>query len=237
MWCQACRQDVPSLPSRAEGGFRCGRCGGRVAADPAPADAAPLDQDVELDDAEKPSSPAICLRPPLDLDDWETEDQLRAAERALRRFGHGAGGNAPPSIRRFDPPALRVDAVDPPQREPARPQPAPRPRRLMAALAMLALSLGLMAFACGGALMAWGWIDGRNELWNLGTPIALAGQCVMLLGLLLQLERLWRSGGDTTNQLKRVDEQLRDLERSAQLQNAAGAGSAHAFYAHLNQRG
>jgi hypothetical protein len=171
----------------------------------------------------------------MGLDEWEIEDQLRAADRALRRFDHGVAAENPSPLRRFDPPALRIGAVDPPRSAPARSQPAPRPRRLMAALAMLALSLGLMAFACGGALMAWGWIDGRGELWNFGTPIALAGQCVMLRGLLLQLERLWRSGGDTASQLSQVDEQLRDLERNAQLQTAAQTGSAQAFYAHLSE--
>ena len=33
---------------------------------------------------------------------------------------------------------------------------------------------------------------GRQDLWAIGTPIILAGQIVLVLGLVLQLDRIWR---------------------------------------------
>lgn len=248
MWCKACRQDVPGVASFAEGGFCCARCGGNLGTDPAVLSATHtakvLDHGIDLtsaDDEQQAASaaPQPVRTPPVKLDDWELEEQLSTAQRLLQQRGQQrryrpAVQEAP--VYRFDPPQLplHAQAASGPHFTPARPQPAPRTSSVAPLLALLLTLLGVMATVCGAVLLGWGWIDGRAELWNLGMPIALGGQCVMLCGLLVQLERLWRRGTDTASKLNEVDEQLHDLRQTALMLSTTQAGPARSFYTHLS---
>lgn len=51
-------------------------------------------------------------------------------------------------------------------------------------LAWLFLSLGLMAFACGSAMLVWSVIEQREELWSYGIPLVLGGQGAVIFGLI-----------------------------------------------------
>jgi uncharacterized membrane protein YidH (DUF202 family) len=51
-------------------------------------------------------------------------------------------------------------------------------------LAWLFLSLGLMAFACGAAMLVWSVMEGRAELWSYGVPLVLGGQGAVIFGLI-----------------------------------------------------
>lgn len=51
-------------------------------------------------------------------------------------------------------------------------------------LAWLFLSLGLMAFACGAAMLIWSLVEGREELWSFGIPLVLGGQGAIIFGLI-----------------------------------------------------
>ena len=51
-------------------------------------------------------------------------------------------------------------------------------------LAWLFLSLGLMAFACGAAMLAWSLMEQREELWSYGIPLVLGGQGAVIFGLI-----------------------------------------------------
>lgn len=95
-----------------------------------------------------------------------------------------------------------------------------------------ALSLGTMAFVCGGILLGWSLSSGRQELWTIGLPIALGGQIALLVGLVLQLDRLWHNSRHAAAKLQHVDEQLHDLKAATTLlgTNASPGG---AFYVHL----
>ena len=76
----------------------------------------------------------------------------------------------------------------------------------------IAFSLGVMFLACGGVLLGCSLAAGRQELWNVGLPIALVGQIALLAGLLLQLDRLWHHHRQTVATLDRVDHHLRELQ-------------------------
>jgi len=99
--------------------------------------------------------------------------------------------------------ALRVTPADPfvlPRRESNREEPVassalqtwamqplpnyPALERRDGFLAWLFLSLGLMAFACGGAMLVWSVIEGREELWSYGIPLVLGGQGAVIFGLI-----------------------------------------------------
>ena len=51
-------------------------------------------------------------------------------------------------------------------------------------LAWLFLSLGLMAFACGSAMLVWSVIEQREELWSYGIPLVLGGQGAVIFGMI-----------------------------------------------------
>ena len=95
------------------------------------------------------------------------------------------------------------------------------------------LSLGLMTFACGAVLLGWSFVENRPELWRLGMPIAVAGQVGLLLGLVLQLERIWINGRDAARKLEQVNSQLHHLEQTASMLGVTHGTAAQAFYAHM----
>jgi hypothetical protein len=90
-----------------------------------------------------------------------------------------------------------------------------------------------MAFACGTALLVCAALEQRDELWDLGLPIAVGGQVGLLLGLVLQLERVWQNSRDAVHQLERVDAHLHHLERTTSLAAATPPTASQAFYTHL----
>ncbi len=96
------------------------------------------------------------------------------------------------------------------------------------------LLLGTMGFACGGILLGWSIWAERTELWNLGVPITLCGQIVLLLGLILQLDRLWHDSRRAAAKLDRVDRQLSQLHSGSRRLDAGPASPSDAFYTHLS---
>jgi hypothetical protein len=100
-------------------------------------------------------------------------------------------------------------------------------------LIWIALSLGTAALVCGGMLLGWSIIAGRNELWKMGLPIAAGGQIGLLIGLVLQLDRLWHDNHNTVSKLDEVDEKLHDLKTTTSLLGTAHGPSSTAFYTHL----
>ena len=91
--------------------------------------------------------------------------------------------------------------------------------------------LGTTGFVSGLALMGWSIGAERPDLWTVGAPIILAGQIVLILGLVLQLDRSWRDSRWSAAKLETVDEQLHDLKTTTTLLGA-GSGPSGKFYAH-----
>jgi hypothetical protein len=79
------------------------------------------------------------------------------------------------------------------------------------------LALGLMASAFGGVLLVWATVAGRNELWTIGMPVGLAGQIVLVIGLILQLDRLWHDSRYTAEKIEHFDERLHSLNKTTSL--------------------
>jgi hypothetical protein len=226
---------MPAVAAEAGGAVRCVRCrrllGGTEATVPHRRGVAELaDHGLELDKglapaadiAEAWTAPSRSADLPSAMpelsDGWE--DWLLATE--LQRVR-----------RRFDLPASRAAATirDWPQQDgdrahnatplrsatqeqAARHTSRPNGRR-SSPLVMGALSLGLMAFVCGGVLLGWSVFSGRNDLWNIGLPIALAGQFGLLLGLLLQLDFLGEGSRQSNDRLEEVDQRLDRIQQTA----------------------
>jgi len=174
--------------------------------------------------------------PPLELDQWELDLEWKR----LR-------GLAGPASLTFDPGRAELVPhgahLGPPKRHrpnPRREKTADDRREQLTAsgwslLAWAVLSFGLMGFMCGGVLLGWSYVAGRDELWSLGMPITVAGQVGLLLGLVLQLERIWQGNRAAADKLEQVDEQPHDLKQTTELLGATHTSAAQAFYAHMAQ--
>jgi hypothetical protein len=237
MWCRKCQQDVPGLAAAADGRLSCPRCRTEL---PLPSTAAKARRrklparEAADGPAEKPA-PAYSMLPP-DIMDWEAEERLRHIERVLGR--KAADPKDDKAYRReaarFDLPHAQAAGWHPGLKP--QPAPAPAPTRTASGLGgagWLALALGTMAFVCGGVLMGWSLVTGRQQLWTIGLPITLGGQIGLLVGLVLQLERIWRDSRRAAAKLDTVDEQLHDLKTTATLMGTGGNTPGSTFYAHL----
>ena len=216
MWCKLCQQDVPATASPDSGKLSCPRCRTTLRADLKQREASPAEGSLtSTADSPADSTPANEL--PL-CDTWELEEQLRHLERILQPHLTipSAASTAKPLTRsRIDTPHVQLAR---------RHKPGPRKLALAATRepsdegslmtpAWFCLALGLMMGSCGGMLWVWSLVMERPELWSVGMPIAVAGQVTLLLGLVLQLDRLRRQHRHTSAQLEQVDEQLHDLKK------------------------
>jgi hypothetical protein len=221
MWCKRCQQDVPSIAD-GDGGTVCVRCGATVRL---PAGAARVD-DVRSfasgDSTTKDEGPPV-------VDDWQLDEQLRAAERLLHAITPGIG---PTPEHAPMPTAWSESRVD--STSSAVPRESPSEAKPRGGLVAWSLALlGTAALVCGGVLVAWSLVAARTGLWNLGLPILLGGQAALLLGVVLHLERMWRNARAAGERLAEVDHELSDLRQTTSLLgNTHGAGST-TFFAHL----
>jgi hypothetical protein len=172
------------------------------------------------------------------FDGWEMDEQLRHIGRVLES-GKPMGRRLRDSLGRE---TVRIDAPHAGPADwyarPTSPERKPRPQRIVrrsAAGTFLwsTLSLGTASFACGGILLGWSAATGRQELWTIGLPAALVGQIMLLVGLVLQLDRLWHENRAAAAKLDDVDEQLSELKTAATLLGTSQGPAAGVFYSHF----
>lgn len=234
MWCRQCQQDVPAIASSGERKFCCPRCGEAVGSQcPAETDAKKTSLDPPLTCARAGEMPSC--------DSWELDDQLWHIGQVLqvdKAQGHSQEKAYQHEVARLDPAHNTIG----PRHAP--PTPVLRRRKsesrstqgggsFLGVLIWAALSLGTAALVCGGMLLGWSLIAGRIELWKIGLPIAAGGQIALLIGLVLQLDRLWHDNHHTASKLDEVDEKLHDLKTTATLLGTVHGPSSTAFYTHL----
>jgi hypothetical protein len=180
--------------------------------------------------------------PPIDLDDWQLEEDLRTADRLIKETEGQHDVNDPSGVQHT------VDAYHEAVRgwhaqlkgrpeipgvatsrkfaeKPTRPRPS--------FFSWSAISLGVMALVCGGVLLIWGYLFGRGELWSLGLPIALGGQAVLILGVFLYIDGLWQTNRKTSASLEELDESVADLRHATSMISTTHSGPAQSFYAHM----
>ncbi len=100
-------------------------------------------------------------------------------------------------------------------------------------LTWLSLALGTTGLVCGGVLMGWSLATGRQELWTIGLPVALISPIALMIGLVLQLDRIWRDNRRAAAKLDNVDEQLRDLKTATNLLSTSHGPASTTFYSHF----
>jgi len=242
MWCKQCGQDVPGVvpPERRE--YVCPRCSSALGDGPShcQSTSSPEGAAVASSISQGPAD-GLHDAPLGDYDSWELDEQLRHMDRVLG--GANERGTRPlGGTRRI----TRIDAAHAQQL--ARHGPASGSsgtalnRQSQASEAGLpgfvwaSLLLGLMGFACGVALLGWSIIVAREDLWRIGVPVALGGQLCLLLGLILQLDRLSNDHRRTTTRLRRLDGQMHELKTTARMPGAVHTSSSGAVRVAGKQR-
>ena len=244
MWCKQCRQDVPGVPSKS-GKPRCLRCGVFITGDVAVDDSSHFAEGVQamaeygLDLDPGKSDDA---KPEMDFDDWDFDPDLRSFKKTQAAYcatKSSAGSSAGEHPFNLNAPAyqawqsqmhLEQRLAGPAYQTAA--SSIPQPKRT-SWLAWAVTSLGMMAFTCGGVLLGWSYVSGREDLWNLGVPAAVGGQIALLIGLVLQLERIWQSHRYAVDKMEEVDERLADMKQSQSLMRVNHGSASQAFYAHM----
>jgi hypothetical protein len=218
---------VPAISAAGEVSCcaRCARCGHALLGESrAEALAEVADQGIELSDAvisgaaREPSMPTV---------DWFLDEEI---QRLRRQFKSPAVGARPEltmsSAGDLASAALATSLL-------ARREQADEHQQRPSIVAWAILSLGLMAFVCGGVLLAWSFVTGRSDLWNLGMPATLVGQFGLLLGLALQLDHLWQANRRTATTLDDVDHRLDEINHATTLLRTSHTAPGQSFYAHM----
>lgn len=235
MWCQRCRQDVPGIALVSGTGLGCARCGAQLSgggAKPAGHTIGVAETAARGLDLEQTAKPESFDPSALELDEWDLEHDFEhladlpgpPTESHLANASH----SVPPPLSGLDLALFAPPSYAPPARAPAE-EPATR----STGMGWLFVALGLTALVCGLALLLGATLSGHDTLWNLGLPIAVGGQVVLLLGLALQLERIGQNNRLAADKLQQVDAQLHNLEQAAVRLGNTHSSAAQAFYAHM----
>jgi hypothetical protein len=173
--------------------------------------------------------------PPLLADNWQLRRRTRELGRKLRHDPTGMR-------RRVDPPqgmfATLADQTASPIVDPGSQvrqkytTPAPKPEAGQF-VAWLVTLLGIAALTGGLGLLGWTLARGIGQYWSHGLALTLAGQGILIFGLVLVVTRLWRNSRYATGKLHEVHMELGQLQRTADAISAMRTGGSPAFYGEL----
>jgi hypothetical protein len=203
--------------------------------------AAICDEGLALDD---PAAAAVAATPPL-KNEWQSQQQARRMERALRRSTIDTSAPSSPRLqgpRRFDPPAQLFNCFEPrvsPSLAPITPQVAAGARAGLRrtqggqVIAWLIVVTGALVLTVGIGLVAWSLAARQMLYWNLAIGLTLGGQGTLIFGLVLVISRLWRNSRYATGKLQDVHLGLNQLQQTADVLATMRSGGAPNFYADL----
>ncbi len=242
MWCPNCRNDVPAIASGDR--TQCAQCGQSVRSNSARHRDPMADSGIDLSASSAGGASVGSTEFPLLSDDgWLLDEQVRHLQRRahvpvapphMNAFGdHSDWSTNMASSDLWNSAATAKPVETSKHRTGADPAIAQTRRHKPSLVAWSILSLGLMAFLCGGVLLVWAFVGHRNDLWSLGMPLALVGQFGLLLGLVLQLDHLWQANRRTAETLHGVDERLSEINHATTLLQSSHSLPAQSFYAHL----
>ena len=170
---------------------------------------------------------------------WPTTGSCAAAPaNSAARLRHDAAGTQ----RRVDSPQnlfaelaeqTASPIVDPGSyAKPLQPAKAPRPE-FGQFVAWFVTFIGFTSLAAGLGMIGWSIAHGGSEFWDHALALTLAGQGLLIFGLVLVVTRLWRNSRYASGKLQEVHAELGQLQRTADALSAMRSGGAPAFYAEL----
>jgi hypothetical protein len=230
MWCNTCQQDVPALGRAGTTKLLCPRCHGTL---PPPHAVGLSEEGIALDDAA--ALEVVDRVPPLLGDDWQLRRRTRNLSRKLRHDPAASRQRIDSAQNMFATLAEQTAApiVDPGSyARQSQAVAAPRPESGQFA-AWCVTFLGFVGLAAGLGFVVWTIAHGGSEYWNHALAVTLAGQGLLIFGLVLVVTRLWRSSRYATGKLQQVHLELGQLQRTADAISAMRTGGSPAFYGEL----
>lgn len=201
MWCRDCEQNVESVRQASSSGSCCARCG------------TPVSDSIEpTDTGAGPIPDPVDEAPKVGWDEWDFDESLMQDQPEEGEFlAANEATDLPLNVfhEAHDSPTPYYAA----HRGRGRKRPDAR-RKHASPMTWALLSFGIATLMCGGVLMGWSFLGARTELWTVGTPLALMGQAMILIGLVLQMDIIWQSSRDTSITLEEIDDQISDLRQT-----------------------
>lgn len=225
MWCQHCGQDVPAITAAAGVPAECSRCGrpsGRKQAEVATKHHAAVDTAAS--------------------EEWSTEQRLRHIGRSLRTplVVKANAGEVETALHWVDTLALPPGGEEPRggKSSPNHSRAARARRasdRRMQLVAWFALVFGLGLAAGGVTLMGMGMFGEESRFWQWGVGVTLAGQAILIGGLVRVLTSLWNSSRTAARRVVEMQQELAEVGRTAEAIVAQRPGGASGFYGELSR--
>jgi len=181
---------------------------------------------------------------PFRTDDWAARQRVRTAARELRRPNPTAA-NPPNRMaadrQRFDLPQDlfgQIEHATTPTIATLAPQSftadlAQKHNSGGQVVAWLVVIIGVLSLTGGVGLIAWSLSTAQMLYWNYALGLAMAGQGMLIFGLVLVISRLWRSSRYSAAKLQDVHVRLGQLQQSSETLAATRTSGAPAFYADL----
>lgn len=235
MWCKQCRQDVPGSATVVVGQFVCPRCSQTLAEEshgskPADNERRSATREMEFEAPPRPWDP------PLDPDDFDWDQNIKTLRALTAEIAPSLANREPIASSIAGDDALRtaskssgrkIRRID---REHA---PAhARHRSFGAALTWLVIWCSATAVVAGVVVVGWAIQHARTDLSVQGQWIAGAGLAGFLIGILMQLERIWHVSRRALDRIDELDDRLARFEESSLLRPRNEA-SSHLSYGHL----
>jgi hypothetical protein len=244
MWCNKCQQETPGVAHATSGRFVCSRCQQPMQKNKPPHATRICDDGLALDEPTTAAT-AVSARTRFRIDDWSARQRVRTVFRELRR-PNPTITNFPNRIvsdrLRFDPPHdlfAQLEHATAPGMAAAQMLPSTNPilqnRRSEGSqiVAWLIVIIGVLALGFGLGLIAWSLSHNQMLYWNQALGLAIGGQGMLILGLVLVISRLWRSTRYAATKLQEVHTRLGQLQQASEALAATRPGGAPAFYADL----
>lgn len=219
MWCQHCGQDVPAVSAAAGVPAACPRCQHTAEAES------------EL------HAESVGVEP---TDEWRTEQRMRAIGRSLRTpLTIARSPNDDRSMLWVDMPAA-LHAPKPETSDAQRHAERSRQVRVqrtserrMQVVAWFALVFGLGLAVGGVGLMGMGMFGEHSVFWRWGVGVTLAGQAILIAGLVKALMSLWGSSRAASRRIAEMQRELAEVGRTAEAIIAQRPGGSSGFYGEL----
>ena len=183
MWCQNCGQDVPAVYSADLSAYCCGRCM-RMLPNMA---TSPPQEGVSSVDSSRPASVDSSAQGRT-YDEWSVEQDLWHLNRELKTWPSRLPTKEH-SSKRTDPLEDSRKAGGDVSSSSVQQESAPSAGQSLEWNWGI-LAFGMMASLCGSTLSGWAMFSHEADLWNVGFPILAGGASSVLVGVLLQLERV-----------------------------------------------
>jgi hypothetical protein len=242
MWCSNCHQDVPGVAQAKNGRMSCSRCQRPLHSATPPYASKICDEGLALDE---PAAAHAAAAPPLASLDWQSRERVRRLGRQLRRPPAETPSAVPEirtTVRRFDPPQNLVGDLNSDSSSDFTPIATELTLHASShngrtdfgqVVSWLIVLAGVIALAGGLGIIGWSIAHTDMYYWNEALGLTLAGQGLLIFGLVLAVTRLWRSSRHASNKLHDAITRLAQLQRTADALAAMRSGGAPAFYADL----